>query len=403
MASERNTSAVERRTAVISSHLSREPCAARGGPLPLSKNGGLVEFSVIYTDRALNSMSSTFIQCMKDLNESMTKTYNAKRLVILPGSGSYAMEAVARQFASGKKVLVLRNGYFSYRWTDIFEQTGIASSVVVVKAQPIEGGNTPHYAPLPLAQVQDLIRHERPAVIFAPHVETSTGIVLPDAYVQGLSKAAREVGALLVLDGIAAGMQWIDLAANGVDAYITAPQKGWTGPACVGMVLLGERGYEACSNTTSNSMVLNLKKWRDLMETYLGGNFAYYTTLPTDALITFRDVALETEAFGLAKAKAGQIRLGAEVRAMLEKKGFKSVASDGFKAPGVVVSYTSDTDMFNKFKKQGMQVALGVPFQLDEKNNQTFRIGLFGIDKIYDIPKTVARLESAVDKILAAK
>ena len=369
-------------------------------PIPLEENGGLLEFSVIYSDRAVNSMSSTFQTVMKDLDRELTGLYQAERAVIIPGSGTYGMEAVARQLASGKKTLVLRNGLFSYRWTDIFTTGDIPEASKVLKAQP-SGGDQPQYSPRDLAEVQAEIAREKPAVVFAPHVETSLGLLLPDDYVKGVAEATRAAGGLFVLDGIASGLQWVNMKALGVDVYLTAPQKGWSSPACAGIVMLGPRANKAVSETTSDTYSLNLRKWRDVMEAYLGGGFAYHTTMPTDCLQIFRDAVLETRKYGFKKAHQDFVALGKATREMLERKGFRSVSAPGFQAPGVVVSYTDDAALVKKVKAQGVQLAAGVPWMLDEKEGLvTFRVGLFGLDKIKDVEWTVWTLESALDNAL---
>lgn len=138
------------------------------------------------------------------------------------------------------------------------------------------------------------------------------------------------------------------------------------------------------------------------MQAYLNGGHAYHATMPTDALTAFRDTMLETKAYGFDKVKAEQIELGQKARAMLESKGIKSVAAEGFKAPGVVVNYTDDSGMQNgsKFAAQGMQAAAGVPLMVDEPADfKTFRLGLFGLDKLHNIDRTVANLEAVIDKL----
>mmetsp|Transcript_24947 Transcript_24947/g.44444 ORF Transcript_24947/g.44444 Transcript_24947/m.44444 type:complete len:409 (-) Transcript_24947:178-1404(-) len=377
-------------------------------PIPVEARGGLLEYSVIYTDRATNSMSSTFQTVMKELHAVLTAAYNAERAVILPGSGSFAMESVARQLCSGKKALVVRLGYFSYRWTDIFEQGDFVSESVVLRATPVageEGEAKPQYGPPPIAEVVAAIKRERPAVVFAPHVETSTGILLPNDYIKAMADAAHSVGGLFVLDGVASGMLWVDMEALATDVYITAPQKGWTSPACAGVVILSPAGNTAVSATTSTSMTLNLRKWRDVMDSYLSGGFAYHTTMPTDCLALFRDAAQETQAYGFGKAQEGFLQLGANVRSMLSKLGFKSVAAPGFEAPGVVVVYSEDEAMVKKLVGQGLQLAAGVPLMLDEAvpAAQRFRVGLFGIDKVYNLDRTVSILEKAVTAVMTGK
>ena len=371
-------------------------------PLPLDQAGGLLEYSVVYTDRAMNHMSKPFCDIMKNLNESLKEAYNATSVVIMPGSGTYGMEAVARQWCTGKKALVLRNGYFSYRWTDIFEQTNIPSETIVMRGQPVDPENAqPHFAPAPIEEVVKTIMAEKPAVVFAPHVETSTGIILPDDYIKQVATAVHAHGGLFVLDCIASGHVWVDMKETGVDAILSAPQKGWTGPACSSVIMLGERGTHATRNTTSTSMVINMRKWLEVMDSYVNGGFAYYTTMPTDALALFNGAANETKKIGFDKVKQMAWDLGNGTRKMMESKGLKSVAAPGFQAPGVVVSYTPEPNMFNIFKSKGMQIAAGVPFMINEPaGNFTFRIGLFGLDKVVNKDRTINILEDKLDEIL---
>ena len=327
-------------------------------------------------------------QIMNDINDTLKEAYNATSVIVMPGSGSYGMESVARQWATGKKVMVLRNGYFSYRWTDIFEQTGIPSEVIVVKGQPIDNSPQPQFAPHDIDAVVERIKQEKPAVVFAPHVETSTGIILPDDYVTKVAAAVHAHGGLFVLDCIASGTVWVDMKATGVDCILSAPQKGWTGPACASLMMLSERGDHATRNTTSTSMVINMRKWLEVMDSYVNGGFAYYTTMPTDALNLFRDAALETKEMGFKKAADAAWALGAECRTMMKSKGLRTVSAPGFEAPGVSVWYTDQPDMFAKFKSKGFQIAAGVPFMINEPaGNFTFRIGLFGLDKIVNKDK----------------
>merc|ERR1712216_159705 len=327
-------------------------------PLPLDAAGGLLEYSVVYTDRSMNHMSKPFCDIMKNLNEGLKEAYNAASVIIMPGSGTYGMEAVARQWCTGKKALVLRNGYFSYRWTDIFEQTNIPSETIVMRGQPVDPENAqPHFAPAPIEEVVKTIKTEKPAVVFVPHVETSTGIILPDDYIKQVASAVHAHGGLFVLDCIASGHVWVDMKETGVDAILSAPQKGWTGPACSSVIMLGERGTHATRNTTSTSMVINMRKWLEVMDSYVNGGFAYYTTMPTDALSLFNGAANETKKIGFEKVKQMAWDLGMGTRKMMESKGLKSVAAPGFQAPGVVVSYTPEPNMFNIFKGKGMQIA----------------------------------------------
>lgn len=339
---------------------------------------------------------------MNDINDTMREAYNATSVIVMPGSGSYGMEAVARQWATGKKVMVLRNGYFSYRWTDIFEQTGIPSETIVLKGQAVDNSPQPQFMPHDIDAVIDRIKTEKPAVVFAPHVETSTGIILPDDYIRRVSQAVHAHGGLFVLDCIASGTVWVDMKATGVDCILSAPQKGWTGPACASLMMLSERGDYATRNTYSTSMVINMRKWLEVMDSYESGGFAYYTTMPTDALTLFRDAALETKEMGFKAATEAAWALGNECRAMMKAKGLRTVSAPGYEAPGVSVWYTDQPDMFNKFKAKGFQIAAGVPFMINEPpGNFTFRIGLFGLDKLQRKDQVIRTLEGTLEEILA--
>ena len=372
------------------------------GLLPLVDPDGLLEFSVVYTDRALNHMSKRFQQVMKDISATLKEVYHARSAVVVPGSGTFGMEAVARQFATGRKVLVIRNGWFSYRWTQIFDMGGIPSESIVLKARRTGPGKQAPFAPVPIDEVVATIRAQRPEVVFAPHVETSAGMILPDAYLRAVADAVHEVGGLFVLDCIASGTIWVDMQACGVDVLVSAPQKGWSGSPCAGLVMLSALARERIDSTQSTSYACDLRKWLQIMETYEGGAHAYHATLPTDALTLVRDVMLETRTYGFARVRAEQQRLGDAVRALLVARGFKSVAAEGFQAPGVVVSYTEDAEMQTgkKLMAQGLQIAAGVPLQCDEGTDfQSFRIGLFGLDKLHDVDGTVARLAAALDRL----
>ena len=363
---------------------------------------GLEEFSVVFTDRSLNHMSARFQGVMRDVSGLLKEVYKGSAVALIPGGGTYAMEAVARQFGQGR-VLVVRNGWFSYRWTQIFEAGGFAEETTVVMARQTGNGAQAAYAPPPVEEVVARIHETRPEAVFAPHVETSAGIILPDDYIAKIAEAAHEVGALMVLDCIASGCIWVDMAATGVDVLISAPQKGWSASPSAGVVVLSPRAEARLAETTSNSFAIDLKKWRSIMAAYEGGGHAYHATMPTDAIVGFRDAMLETKAMGFEAAKAAQWALGRAVRGMLAEKGVPSVAAEGFQAPGVVVSYTSDGDVQNgaKFRAEGLQIAAGVPLQVGEGAEfRTFRIGLFGLDKLADVPATVARLQKAVDAVL---
>ena len=370
--------------------------------LPQPDPDGLLEYSVVYTDRALNHMSQRFQGVMKDISRLLKKVYNARSAIIVPGSGSFGMEAVARQFATDQRVMVIRNGWFSFRWTQIFDMGRIPHSVTVLKARQVGSGAQAPFAPCPIDEVVATIRAERPAVVFAPHVETASGMLLPDSYIQAVGAAVREVGGLFVLDCVASGTVWVDIAATNVDVLISAPQKGWSASPCCALIALGERARERIEQTTSTSFACDLKKWLQIMETFENGGHAYHATMPTDALTTLRDVMLETEAYGFARVCEEQWELGRRVRALLAARGFPSVAAAGFQAPGVVVSYTTDPDIQSgkKFLAAGLQSAAGVPLQCDEGPDfRTFRIGLFGLDKLHAPERTVANLATALDSL----
>ncbi|MEX0310005.1 MAG: aminotransferase class V-fold PLP-dependent enzyme [Tateyamaria sp.] len=364
---------------------------------------GLEEFSVVFTDRSLNHMSAAFQGVMNDISSMLKEVYAADAVVVVPGGGTFGMEAVARQFGRGADVLVVRNGWFSYRWSQIFETGGLTASTTVLKARQTGNASPSPFAPAPIDTAVEAIRDQKPDVVFAPHVETSAGVILPDDYVASMAAAAHEVGALMVLDCIASGCAWVDMRALGVDVLISAPQKGWSASPCAGLVMLSERAVARMEETTSDSFAIDLKKWHQIMQAYEGGGHAYHATMPTDALRDFRDTMKETQAYGFGKLKDAQWALGRAVRAMLADKGVTSVAADGFGAPGVVVSYTADPDVQTgkRFAAEGMQIAAGVPLQCDEPADfRTFRIGLFGLDKLYDVDATVSRLRRVVDQVL---
>ncbi|EAT12655.1 alanine--glyoxylate aminotransferase family protein [Bermanella marisrubri] len=358
---------------------------------------GLLEYSVVFTDRSLNHMSQSFQHVMRDISRELKQVYNADGVIVVPGGGTYGMESVARQFANDETCLVVRNGWFSYRWTQILDMGKITSEHHVCKARTKSASRA--FEPAPIDEVVASIREKQPAVVFAPHVETSSGILLSDDYVRQLAQAAHDVGALMVLDCIASGTLWVDMKDLGVDVLISAPQKGWSASPCAALVMMSENALKRLDETTSSSFACDLKKWQQIMQAYENGGHAYHATMPTDALKKFRDTLLESKEYGFDKLKQQQIDLGQKVRAMLETHGFDSVAADGFKAPGVVVSYTDDADMQNtkKFAQQGLQAAAGVPLMCDEGDDfKTFRIGLFGLDKLKDVDQAVAKLEQAI-------
>ncbi|MDD5297437.1 MAG: aminotransferase class V-fold PLP-dependent enzyme [Rhodocyclaceae bacterium] len=372
------------------------------GLLPHVDPDGLLEYSVVYTDRALNHMSARFQGVMKGISRVLKTVYNARSAVVVPGSGTFAMEAVARQFATDRKCLVIRNGWFSFRWTQIFDMGRIPAEATVMKARTIQAGPKSPFAPAPVEEVVAAILAQKPDLVFAPHVETASGMLLPDDYLKAVGDAVRQVGGLFVLDCVASGTLWVDMQAMGVDILVSAPQKGWSGSPCCGLVMLSEEARRRIEATTSTSFACDLKKWLQIMETYEGGGHAYHATMPTDTLATIRDVMLETEAYGFEKVKAEQLALGTQVRALLARHGFVSVAAPGFEAPGVVVSYTDDPDIQSgkKFAGLGLQTAAGVPLQCDEGPDfRSFRIGLFGLEKLHHAERAVAALEDALSRL----
>jgi aspartate aminotransferase-like enzyme len=372
------------------------------GLLPHVDPSGLLEFSVVYTDRSLNHMSQQFGGVMRDISSMLKQVYNCHSVALVPGSGTFGMESVARQFAGDKPVIIIRNGWFSYRWTQIIDMGKITSQATVMKARPLRSGIQQPWIPAPIADVVAKIAQIKPAVVFAPHVETSAGMVLPDDYLKHIADAVHAVGGLFVLDCIASGAMWVDMKVTGVDVLISAPQKGWSSSPCCAMVMMSERARSAIDSTTSTSFAADLKKWLQIMETYESGAHAYHTTMPTDALTRLCAVMKETQAYGFAKVRDEQIALGAKVRTLFESRGIQSVAADGFKAPGVVVSYTNDPELQSskKFLALGLQTAAGVPLQCDEGADfKTFRIGLFGLDKWHNVDRTVAHLAHALDQL----
>ncbi len=372
------------------------------GLLPNIDPDGLLEYSVVYTDRAINHMSQRFQGVMQDISGMLKQVYNARSAIIVPGSGTYGMEAVARQFGTNQHCMVIRNGWFSYRWTQIFETCSIPSESTVLKARRVGEGKQAPFAPPPIAEVVAAIREKKPAVVFAPHVETAAGIILPDDYLRQVADAVHEVGGLFALDCIASGTIWVDMKKTGVDILLSAPQKGWSSSPGCGMVMLSDLARERIDATQSTSFAMDLRKWLQIMESYEQGGHSYHTTMPTDSLTVMRDVMKETQAYGFDKVRDEQWELGQRVRALFEERGFPSVAAEGFKAPGVVVSYTEDDGIHSakKFAQVGLQLASGVPLQCDEPADfKTFRMGLFGLEKLRNIDRTVDHLRKALDAI----
>ena len=368
---------------------------------PVDPNG-LQEFSVVFTDRSLNHMSKSFQSIMLEINDTLKSVYSADHVALVPGGGTYGMEAVARQFATDSKALVVRNGWFSYRWTQIFDACNLADHAEVMKASQTGNNQQSPFAPAAIETVVETIKQQQPAAVFAPHVETSAGMILTDDYIKALADAAHSVGAIFILDCIASGCIWIDMKALGVDILISAPQKGWSGTPCAGMVMMSERAYTNMQETESSSFAMNLKTWANIMKAYENGGHAYHATMPTDGLRQMLDQMREMAEIGYEELKSRQQELGDKVRAFLEAEGFTSVAADGFKAPGVVVSYTDCADFQNGsiFAANGAQIAAGVPLQCDEPEGfSTFRLGLFGLDKLKDVDGTLDRLKAVFAKV----
>lgn len=372
------------------------------GLLPNIDPDGLLEYSVVFTDRSLNHMSKTFQGVMNDISTTLKQVYNAEAVIIVPGSGTFGMEAVARQFATGKKCLVIRNGFFSFRWSQIFNMGSIPAETTVLKASPVSPGTKAAFSPAPIEAVVAAIKTEKPDLVFAPHVETSSGIILPDDYIRQVADAVHSIGGMFVLDCIASGTIWVDMQASGVDILISAPQKGWSASPCCALVMLSPLALEKLEGTTSTSFACDLGKWLQIMQAYENGGHAYHATMPTDSLSHFRDTMLETADYGFEKVAVEQQELGDKVRSMLARKGYNSVAADGYTAPGVVVCYTDDPLIHSgkKFAEIGFQIAAGVPLMCDEPEDyQTFRLGLFGLDKLHNIERTVASLETAFEQL----
>jgi len=376
--------------------------------LPHIDPDGLLEYSVVFTDRSLNSMSKRFQSVMCDISAMLKQAYNADAVVVIPGGGTYGMESIARQFAGNQRVMVIRNGWFSFRWSEILDKGKIAASTTVLAAQRQsgdDGSNQPApFAPMPVDEVCTRISAEKPAVVLAPHVETSAGMMLADDYIKAVADAVHAVGGLFVLDCVASGCLWVDMKALGVDVLLSAPQKGWSASPCSGLVMLSEAAVVRVGETEANSYVCDVKKWLGIMQAYENGGHAYHATMPTDALLVFRDALAETRDYGFEKVRQEQIDLGAAIRALMESRGLRSVAADGFKAPSVVVSFTDDDAIKNgsKFAAAGVQVAAGVPLELGEgADYKSFRVGLFGLDKLHNIDRTVRNFETALDTVLA--
>jgi aspartate aminotransferase-like enzyme len=371
-------------------------------PRPDVDPGGLLEYSVVFTDRSLNHMSKRFVAVMQDIVDVLRTTYRAGAVAVVPGGGTYAMEAVARQLATGRRCLVVRNGLFSYRWSQIFDAGSIPSESTLCCARPVSDERQAPWAPTPVDEVVETIERARPEVVFAAHVETAAGILLPDDYVRAVAGATHDIGGIFVLDCIASGAVWVDMADLGVDVLLSAPQKGWSGSPCAGYVMLNEAGAAAVRSTTSTSFAADLGKWLTITEAYVGGQTPYHVTMPTDTLAHNAALMLQTRDAGLPQLRQAQTTLGAKVRASLAEHGFPSVAAEGFAAPSVVVAYTDDPEIRSgaKFKQVGLQAAAGVPLMCGEGDDfSSFRLGLFGLDKLADVEGTVSRLEAGLDQL----
>lgn len=372
------------------------------GLLPDVDPDGLLEFSVVYTDRAVNHMSAKFQGAMREISRILKAAYRGTSAIVVPGSGTFGMEAVARQFAEGKRCLIIRNGLFSFRWSQILETGKLTDSITVLKARKTGEGPTAPFAPVPLPEALAAIARTKAEIVFAPHVETASGMMLPDSYIAALADAAHKEGGLFVLDCVASGAMWVDMEALGIDVVVTAPQKGWSGPPCCAMVVLGPRARAAIDSTASSSFSCDLKKWLEIMETYEKGAHAYHATPPTDSLVKLASVMREMEAFGFDRAKQAQANMGRRARILLADKGFPSVAAPGYEAPGVVVCYTSDPDIQSgrKFRELGVQIASGVPLKIDEPADyRSFRLGLFGLDKLGNVDRTLAMLGDVLGRL----
>jgi aspartate aminotransferase-like enzyme len=371
-------------------------------PRPDVDPGGLLEYSVVFTDRSLNHMSKRFVAVMQDIVDVLYKTYHAETVAVVPGGGTYAMEAVARQLATGRRCLVVRNGFFSYRWSQIFEAGSIPAETQLCCARPVSDERHAPWVPPPIDEVVETIERTRPEVVFAAHVETASGMVLPDDYLRAVAAATHEVGGLIVLDCIASGTLWVDMTDLGIDVLLSAPQNGWSGSPCAGFVMLGKAGRAAVASTTSTSFAADLRKWLTITEAYTEGHTPYHATMPTDTLAHNAALMRQTHDSGLAELRRAQIALGTQVRAVLAERGFPSVAAQGFAAPSVVVAFTDDPEIRSgsKLKQVGIQVAAGVPLMCGEGDDfSSFRIGLFGLDKLADVDGTVGHLAAGLDQL----
>mmetsp|Transcript_8370 Transcript_8370/g.23591 ORF Transcript_8370/g.23591 Transcript_8370/m.23591 type:complete len:374 (+) Transcript_8370:197-1318(+) len=359
----------------------------------------LQEFTPIVTTPYTNIVDPSFKACMHGISNQFKKIFNAHSVVILPGSGTFAMEAVARQFATNKRALVVVNGYFGYRWHEILTQGSITSKITLLRGIPTSGEGTTSYRPPLEDTVIETMKRDGTEILLLSHIDTSTGIMLPPSYIKTLAAAAHSQGAFVVLDCIASGCVWADMKEYGLDAIITAPQKAFYAPAATGIVCLSERARSMMGTEEgSTSFSLDLAKWANVMEQYESGNFAYHTTLPTTAIEQFGRSLSELEAFGFPQLEKAQMTLGQLVRTALVKRGYKSVAAPGFEGPTVLVFHCADsTAMVQLFKQEGFKIAGGFSFFLGEKEKpKTFRLGLFGLDKLRDVHGTARNLDAVL-------
>jgi aspartate aminotransferase-like enzyme len=371
-------------------------------PRPEIDPGGLLEYSVVFTDQSLNHMSQRFVAVMQDIVDVLRGTYRSETVAVVPGGGTYAMEAVARQLATGRRCLVIRNGLFSYRWSQIFDAGSIPAETQVCRARPVSDERHAPWVPPPIGEVVEAIERSRPDVVFAAHVETAAGLVLPDDYLRAVAAATHEVGGLVVLDCIASGSLWVDMTALGIDVLLSAPQKGWSGSPGAGFVMLSDAGRAAVGSTISTSFAADLRTWLSITEAYIEGRTPYHATLPTDTLAHDAALMRQTYETGVDELRQAQTALGARARRLLVERGFPSVAAESFAAASVVVAFTDDPAIRSgaKLRQVGVQVAAGVPLMCGEGDDfSTFRIGLFGLDKLTDVDGTIGRLEARLDQL----
>ena len=269
---------------------------------------GLQEFSVVFTDRSLNHMSAQFQTVMNGIHQGICRAYNAEDCVLMPGGRSFAMEAVARQFGKNQQNAILRNVWFSYRWTQTFDAISPEKTPTVLKARRETNQQGQPFSPFAVECALSYVQHERPDCLFAAHVETAAGLMLPNDYIRKLGKTVRGNGGLLVLDCVASGAIWVDMQDMNVDILITVPQKGWSSTPSCGVVMLGERALERLQNPSPNgSFALDLSKWHEIVKAYQHGGHAYHATMPTDGLWNFHQNLQETIDFGLDAAKSAQL------------------------------------------------------------------------------------------------